>query len=249
MGTAASLPGGSTPKAAAGAGTQLLLHRGGGEGRGEGRGRGRAGGRGGRLGTGRGHLMRLPYRAEQGSAGRHEQPAFASFPSQPLPRPGAPRTSVFTLPEQTHSTAAWTQSSPWYYWPACAKSLTEAAVTWPWRPVPKGRRRGRARLSAPLGQPLAEDRNRHDPLLMGEKGQGLLPKPQVCSEAVPSLLGLRPVWGRRRARTIRVTGRPGWASFILLLSLTCYWEGHVCGNACLRGNGRFYSCSHLNSES
>lgn len=110
-------------------------------------------------------------------------------------------------------------------------------MTLPWRPAPKGRRRDRAPLSARLGQPLAEDRNRHDPLLMGEKGQGLLPKPQVCSAAVPSLLGLQPVWGRGRARTIRVTGRPSRASFILLLSFTCYWEGHVCRNACLRGNG------------
>ena len=184
---------------------------------------------GGRLGTGRGHLMRLPYRAEQGSAGRHGQPAFASFPSQPLPSPGAPRTSVFTLPEQTHSTTARTQSSPWHYWPACAKSLRETVVTLPWRLEPKGRRRGRAPLSAPLGQPLAEDRNRHDPLPMGEKGQGLLPKPQVCSAAVPSLLGLQPVWGRGRAWTIRVTGRPSRASFILLvphvlLGGTCVWE-------------------------
>ena len=108
-----------------------------------------------------------------------------------------------------------------------------------------------APLSAPLGQPLAEDRNRHDPLLVGEKGRGLLPKPPLCSVAVPSLLGLRPVWGRGRGRvrTIRVTGRPSRASFILLLFLTCYWEGHVCENVCLGGKwASFYSRSHLNPE-
>ena len=158
-------------------------------------------------------------------------PLFLLSPSPALGHPGP----LSSLSPNKHSTTARTQSSPWHYWPACAKSLRETVVTLPWRLEPKGRRRGRAPLSAPLGQPLAEDRNRHDPLPMGEKGQGLLPKPQVCSAAVPSLLGLQPVWGRGRAWTIRVTGRPSRASFILLLSLTCCWEVHVCGNACLRG--------------
>ena len=220
------------------------VHRDGGEGRGEGW------GRGGGLETGPGHLMRLLHRAGWGSAGSCRQLAFASFPSQPLPHPGAPRTSVFTLPEQTHSTAARTQSSPWHYWAACAKSLTEAEVTLPWQPPPKGRRCSTAPLSAPLGQPLAEDKSPR-PLPGGREGSGTLAQTPVCSAAVPSLLGLRPVWGRGRGRvqTIRVTGRPSWASFILLF-LTCYWEGHVCGNACLRGKwASFYSRSRLNPES
>lgn len=198
MGTPASL--GEAPQRRLQEQGPRCCHTGGGE-RGEVRdgGGGRVGGRGGRLGTGPGHLMRLLHRAGQGRTGRHRRPAFASFPSQPLPRPGHPGPpSSLSLSE--HTAPPPDAELPLHYWAACAKSLTKAAVTLPWRPALKGRRYGTAPLWAPLGQPLAEDRNRHDPLLVGEKGEGLLPKPPLCSVAVPSLLGLRPVWGRGRGR-------------------------------------------------